>query len=133
MVKLTDKMERALDLATPWDTDFHIYVGHARDGVRTNGWQYLYTILDAMIGLRRFREGVSQGLETYKKVDVVAGKLLEKAEDLFSKFKVCPVCRGEKGKLSKRQDDTRFTKGIHEWDDCEECSGRGIVLAKTNA
>jgi hypothetical protein len=128
MVKLTDQMESALELVTPSDTDFHISVKHAREGVRTNGWEYLCTILDAMTGLRRFRHEVSHGLETYKKIDVLAGELLERAEELFSIFKVCPICEGRKGKKSDRKDETRFTKGMKQWDDCEECDGRGIIL-----
>ena len=98
---------------------FSGFIGHALEGVRTNGTQRLTTVNDILRHLTTWRKQLDCHVKEIRALRDKVRKIEIAALDRFEKdFRLCPTCKGKQG----NGESGRFT-----WVDCETCDGRGLV------
>lgn len=116
------EIESRLNLSIFSITDAFISLGHALEGVRTNGMERINTIQNVM---KRIPPGVRRDYinDLLLEAEKIINKTFKEYED---NFVVCNDCKGEKGEFYK-------SGGVlNNFRDCDTCEGRGILPRKGN-
>jgi hypothetical protein len=96
--------------------------GHALEGVRVNGWQRECGILLALNRLEAAAESLNAWAKTVADfANVVDFRTSVLREEFNHRFQLCPSCEGNQGKGR-----TGHGPG-YDWEDCENCDGRGFI------
>lgn len=114
-----DALEFEFQRCAPSATHPSIDIGHALEGVRTNGTQRRSCVLDAYKGIRAYEDSAAELIREANIAYKTVRGLAASAEGvLFTDFSVCEACDGAQGVGDS---------GLMTWVDCAECDGRGIV------
>jgi len=126
---------KELSMHTPGFHCLTISIGHAIDGVRTNGWSKATTAFHIYKELKEHKKELDEAYKTLDKYYKRFNKKFEQVKNKMKKFPACPVCHGHQhsdydGENAHCGFDNCKLKGPghgEAWSDCYFCNGRGLT------
>lgn len=125
-LQITKAVERVMNGFSKIGVDFEpvgaiISLDHAINGVRSNGFQAVVTVLDVKRQLIEHRDG---SLKVQLRELQRSMRLVDKSLSILEGVKTCPSCKGKKCTLETLKEKAHRDN----WEDCRKCQGRGFLL-----
>ena len=137
LAKVSAQAIKLNELFTGIHVDFgcaSIEIGHAREGVRTNGHERTNTVLDVVEKADEMFGRYQRELRELQRVEQEVINIINRIRFEVDKLPLCPSCKGMKG-YGRNGMPPHWEKGsqvaggmaIKMWEDCGVCGGRGII------